>query len=450
MCYLKHTCLYIGCCLFTIFAYCHQGGHYHYAQELNNWQLNNGLLIKGNFLAGNKQSITLEQLNGATITLPIHDLSSQYQLLARYKVKKLQSFNELLPRLTTSINKSYYLSFIMQLFIIAIGILFIGFTLYKIRKQYNKYYITMATCLFSFFCYSFNNSGKEKLSKTNPSFIDAAFAPYKPAVQTSWDNTNFYVSSNGLPSHNMMVGIKSWQQQVPLPQNYIGDNQWSIPLQPLYAEKPINTKNNFMRGAIALAVNGVPIFNPLNNRGEDAYAVGELDNWGGHCGRADDYHYHIAPMHLQAKNNLPIAFALDGFSVYGSKEPDGSDMKPLDECHGHIIDNGQYHYHGTNTYPYLIAAMRGRVNIDDSKQAPENQITPQPNCKPVRPPQTPLPGAIIQNFEPLGSNGYLLTYDLSSKKAYLKYFWTNNGEYQFSFIDINGNNTQATYKKRNK
>ena len=54
---------------------------------------------------------------------------------------------------------------------------------------------------------------------------------------------------------------------------------------------PLSLKTNFMKGAVAIAPNGVPIFNPLNNTGEDAYAIGELDQWGGHCGKADDYHY---------------------------------------------------------------------------------------------------------------------------------------------------------------
>jgi hypothetical protein len=80
-----------------------------------------------------------------------------------------------------------------------------------------------------------------------------------------------------------------------------------------------------MKGAVAVAVNGIPIFNALNNRGEDSYLIGELDNWGGHCGRGDDYHYHAAPLHLSNTSGLkPIAFALDGFPVYGIKEPDGS------------------------------------------------------------------------------------------------------------------------------
>jgi hypothetical protein len=127
----------------------------------------------------------------------------------------------------------------------------------------------------------------------------------------------------------MMLGIRSWQQQVPLPQPYTGRNAWQIPLNPRLAQQPISARDNLMRGAIALAVNGVPIFNALNNRGEDAYLAGELDRWGGHCGRGDDYHYHTAPVHLEkiVGQGKPIAFALDGFPIFGYTEPDGSPVK---------------------------------------------------------------------------------------------------------------------------
>lgn len=97
----------------------------------------------------------------------------------------------------------------------------------------------------------------------------------------------------------MMVGIRAWQQQVPLPQAYRGDNARRIPLQPITAKRPMSAKTDFFRGAIALAVNGVPIFNPIKNDGRtDTFLAGELDEWGGHCGRADDYHYHLPPVHL--------------------------------------------------------------------------------------------------------------------------------------------------------
>ena len=121
-------------------------------------------------------------------------------------------------------------------------------------------------------------------------------------------------------------------------------------------------KGRFLRGAIALAVNGVPIFNPQNNRGEVAQEIGELDQWGGHCGRADDYHYHITPLHLQAQagKGMPVAYALDGYPIYGLTEPDGSPVGKLDACHGHEAPGG-YHYHASNQYPYVIGGFHGEV-----------------------------------------------------------------------------------------
>jgi hypothetical protein len=163
-----------------------------------------------------------------------------------------------------------------------------------------------------------------------------AFLPFTK-LDLRADGDFLYVGSNGLPDHNMMVGITAWQQQVPLPQPYFDDNAWRIPLKPVPAKEPAMIKGRFLRGAIALAVNGIPIFNPQNNRGEISYEIGELDQWGGHCGRADDYHYHITPLHLQAQvgKGMPVAYALDGYPIYGLTEPDGSPVANLDECHGH-------------------------------------------------------------------------------------------------------------------
>ena len=58
----------------------------------------------------------------------------------------------------------------------------------------------------------------------------------------------------------MGIGITSWQEQVPIPQNYTGDNSWRIPLQPEMSEYPVDPSVNLFRGAIAIAVNGIPIF----------------------------------------------------------------------------------------------------------------------------------------------------------------------------------------------
>lgn len=153
-----------------------------------------------------------------------------------------------------------------------------------------------------------------KLPNTTAPWQAASFAPFAPFVRTHADAQWLYVESDGLPhapvDFTMMVGIRAWQQQVPIPQAYTGDNAWQIPLRPAFAEIPISGKNGLRRGAIALAANGIPIFNAYNNRGEDSFAIGELDDFGGHCGRADDYHYHAAPLALQkavgAKTHLRL------------------------------------------------------------------------------------------------------------------------------------------------
>ena len=211
------------------------------------------------------------------------------------------------------------------------------------------------------------------------------FAAFADSVKVIADGDYWLVESNGMPAHQLMVGIISWQQQVPVPQPYTGSNAWKIPTKPTVARIPVSAKTSLYRGAIALAVNGVPIFNALNNRGDDAFLVGELDAFGGHAGRADDYHYHAAPFHLQNVDDrsLPIAYALDGFALYGETEPDGSPVGALDELNGHIDAAGRYHYHGTRTYPYINGGMRGVVTVQ------ADQIEPQAKTKPFRPAGSP-------------------------------------------------------------
>jgi hypothetical protein len=247
----------------------------------------------------------------------------------------------------------------------------------------------------------------------------------------------------------MMTGITNWQQQFPIPQCYIGTNAWSIPLNPTIATTPVPVNQfHFLKGAVAIAVNGVAIFNPYTNTGVDAFLDGQLDYWGGHCGRADDYHYHTAPLHLSTVNGLkPIAFALDGFPVYGVKEPDGSTMIELDSSHGHTGKNGIYHYHGTTDYPYVIGALKGKVILDPATSAPENQVIPQAFTKPVRPATSPLSGAAITDFTAVGTNGYLLTYKIGSKNGSVKYSWDSNNKFTYILTDTEGNATTSSYQR---
>lgn len=246
------------------------------------------------------------------------------------------------------------------------------------------------------------------------------FKAFAATVKVTKNSKYYLVESNGIPAHQMMVGIKSWQEQIPTPQPYVGSNAWPIPIKPKLSPTPISNVGNFLRGAIAVAANGIPIFNALNNRGDDAFLAGELDNFGGHCGQADDYHYHTAPLHLQNVVGVsnPIAYALDGFAIYGALEPDGSPMGTLDSYNGHTYKKFQYHYHGTATYPYINGGFRGVVTQKDG------QVDPQAATHAFRPPQPPLPGATITSCQNLGSGHFLLTYDYNGETTTLDYVAT--------------------------
>ncbi|MFM7320027.1 MAG: YHYH protein, partial [Armatimonadota bacterium] len=243
--------------------------------------------------------------------------------------------------------------------------------------------------------------------------LAGSFGKFAPKVAWRSDGKTVRVESDGLPEHAMMVGIRAWQQQVPMPQAYKGNNAWTFPAVPVPAKAPMSAKDHFLRGAIAIAANGIPIFNALNNRGVDSNLAGELDTFGGHCGRADDYHYHVAPLHLGAvvgKGN-PLGWARDGYPLYGETEPDGSPAKGLDAFNGHESNGLGYHYHGTRTYPYLNGGFHGEV------VEREGQVDPQPRAQSPRPATPPLPGARITHFEQIKTGEYLLKYDVDGREG---------------------------------
>lgn len=287
---------------------------------------------------------------------------------------------------------------------------------------------------------------REKTDAKETPLIANHFDPFVKlnAIRTRWDDRFFYVESNGIPAHPMMVGITAWQQQVPIPQKYVGENAWRIPLHPVEAKTPAMAKDRFLRGAIALAVNGIPIFNPLNNRGDDAFLFGELDEFGGHCGRADDYHYHIAPIHLEKTvgPGNPIGYALDGYPIYGYQDPQAKDFGPLDALNGHKDAQGRYHYHATKTYPYLNGGFHGEV------VEKEGQVDPQPRAEPVRPALPPLRDARIVNFEQLKAGSYRLTYEVCGKRGTVSYTLGDSGSADFEFVDPTGKKTTETYSPR--
>ena len=277
----------------------------------------------------------------------------------------------------------------------------------------------------------------------DPEAIARSFRAFSDTVDVRWDKDYFYVESNSMPDHRMMVGIRAWNQQVPIPQPYSGENAFRLPLQPRFADSPISGKETLFRGAIAVAVNGIPIFNPIKQDGRtDTNLAGELDEFGGHAGRADDYHYHLAPVHLAERGGerLPVAWALDGFPVYSFREPDGSIAEGLDWLNGHAGPDGMYHYHATEGYPYLNGGFRGSIGLRNGA------VAIQPRARGVRPYTRPLRGATITGFQVRDTSSYRLEYELAGKTHFIQYSLLPDGGAEFVFVDAEGRGNTEVYE----
>ncbi len=268
-------------------------------------------------------------------------------------------------------------------------------------------------------------------------------------VDVRWDKEWIYVQSNGMPDHPMMVGIRSWNQQVPIPHAYRDGNAFRIPRNPIPSSTPTPIPFD---GPVAVAINGVPIFNPIKQDGRtDTRTAGELDRWGGHAGRGDDYHYHVAPMHLAAgrPSGSPVAFALDGYPILGPTDLAGRRPIDLDGSHGHEHphphpDAGEtwldapYHYHGSDDRPpYVQASFHGEVDLEN-----------RPNARGIRPFTQPLRGAIISGFEAIEAAHWRLTYTLAGDEHVIDYRRLPDGSWQFEFIDPDGEARVETYPDR--
>jgi phosphatidylethanolamine-binding protein (PEBP) family uncharacterized protein len=234
----------------------------------------------------------------------------------------------------------------------------------------------------------------------NCAHVRAAFEPYRVAngVGVACDSTYAAVSGTGIQSrHPMMHGITATNQQVPIPQAFTGSSAWRIPLVPVVAA----AKASALDGPIGIAINGVPIFNPCKQGGcsgpggGDTKVLGELDLCNGHAGRADDYHYHAAPVCLMSDqgpaywDTHPLGWALDGYAIFGYRNPDGTAAPRDGGCGGNTAPHPNapsgYAYHVTDQSPYVLSCFHGVPSPDLALQSTK--------FSPIRPPGTPMPAS---------------------------------------------------------
>lgn len=229
-----------------------------------------------------------------------------------------------------------------------------------------------------------------------------------PELAGECDGDVFVVTSNAIPHYTFVAMTPN-----ALVEN---DQHWEIPRSPVLAGTPEDIP---LLGQIAFTVTGLPIFGPNEAEFPDPYGDpvynGITDGCRGHT--AFEYHNHALEQKCLTAEGLVaepwtlaepagdepspvLAWALDGFPIYGpygcedagctsvmeyssgwvqtgdpstyawdnNEYVEDNDPATLDQCNGHTGPQGDYHYHATATFPYVLGCFSGTAagpGLDD-------------------------------------------------------------------------------------
>ncbi|UWR00359.1 YHYH protein [Rhodobacteraceae bacterium S2214] len=283
-------------------------------------------------------------------------------------------------------------------------------------------YIASVLCLFA----APAAAHEDHCAAVADSVADAGFSD---SVTVTCSDSHATLTSDTYPDHDMMTGIVATNEQVPVPADYSAP----ILLAPVFSGTPLTRD-----AALGVAVNGVPIYD-YTGGGEmteadlahhqaqhDTLQTGQLDVCGGHAGRGDDYHYHVAPtcMIAQMENAGPdaiIGWAFDGYPIYGDSNPDGSAIiaGSLDVCNGQTDDTFGYRYHTSADAPYIVQCLMGVVaDFDQLPRVRPLTATTGGGAEPGRPPRGGVEDLVFtQNDD--GSRSMDYTYE--GQDYYIRY-----------------------------
>lgn len=180
------------------------------------------------------------------------------------------------------------------------------------------------------------------------------------------------ISANGLPvdypTGNFPIARNDPAYLLDRNPNGISEQNvsYTLPLNPIFTASPFCVP----MGAIGVALNGVAIYNALDDAGEDAVAHEVQDTCNGHPQKVGEYHYHGPSDCIEGatRSDTLIGYALDGFGIYSKFDAEGNRYtnEDLDECHGmtsSVLWNGKvqdvYHYVMTEEYPYTLGCFKG-------------------------------------------------------------------------------------------
>ena len=240
----------------------------------------------------------------------------------------------------------------------------------------------------------------------------------RPRLEANCEGDELVVRSNGIPHYEFV-------QVTPNPlleQDY----EFRLPANPKLAEKPIPIP---LLGGIGVAVNGLVLYGPnegpvpVEEQFGDPIFNAIMDTCMGHT--ALEYHYHALVQRCLSEGfndgeRSPIlGFGFDGIPIRGPwgcldgdcervvrfkssweevREPHQdswdayeyvakNDPEYLDPCNGHKGPDGDYHYHITETWPYILGCYAG------TPVGPANRGRRRPAVSEGRPGPGARPGA---------------------------------------------------------
>ncbi|PRP94064.1 hypothetical protein ENSA5_41760 [Enhygromyxa salina] len=234
-----------------------------------------------------------------------------------------------------------------------------------------------------------------------PVSADPANGAYPdPFLDVYCEDDEVIVESNGIPAYEFVELTPN-----PLDEQ---DWRWHFPRNP---ELAAQTTEVPLLGPAGTAVNGLPFYGP--NEGPVPDPFGDpiynqlVDFCAGHTGGANDYHYHTLLIECLTSAVGPdepspvIGYAFDGFPIYGSMgcldddcdevvefssgwvqtgDPStyawdnheyqaSDDPTVLDPCNGRVGPDGDYRYHVTASFPYILGCYAG-TPTDNPREMP--------------------------------------------------------------------------------
>lgn len=209
-----------------------------------------------------------------------------------------------------------------------------------------------------------------------------------PYVEGACTSDTFQIASNDIPHFEFVAITPNGLSEQ--------DDFYEIPLEGVLASSP---QDIAFLGEVAVTVTGLRIYGP--NEGPEPDAYGDpvyndiVDRCLGHTAQVGDYHNHALLVECLVQGvtddepDPVIAWSFDGFPIYGPRGCADADCTEiveyesgwettgdpttyawdnheyvggeLDACNGHTGPEGDYHYHATSAFPYILGCYAGEL-----------------------------------------------------------------------------------------